>query len=38
MCSLRMPSTSTSAPVMKIAIVNAQNAGLKMSPSCSFVR
>ncbi len=28
---------STSAPLMKIAIVNAQNAGLKISPICSFV-
>ena len=32
-----MPSASTSAPLMKIAMVNAQNAGLKINPICSFV-
>ena len=37
MCRARMPSASTSAPLMKIAIVNAQNAGLKIKPICSLV-
>ena len=32
-----MPMTSTSAPLMKIAMVKAQNAGLKIRPICSFV-
>src|SRR5512134_2206830 len=32
-----MPTASTSAPLMKMAIVNAQNAGLKIRPICSFV-
>ena len=31
-----MPTTSTRLPLMKIAMVNAQNAGLKTSPICSF--
>src|SRR5688572_8228914 len=36
-CSARMPTASTSAPLMKIATVNAQKAGLKISPICSLV-
>src|SRR4029078_400683 len=32
-----MPTASTSAPLMKMATVNAQKAGLKISPICSFV-
>ena len=28
---------STSAPLMKMAMVNAQKAGLKTSPICSLV-
>ena len=36
-CSARMPTTSTSAPLMKIAMVKAQNAGLKIRPICSLV-
>src|SRR3954465_13668196 len=32
-----MPTMSTSAPLIKMAIVNAQNAGLKISPICSLV-
>src|SRR6188768_4508734 len=34
MWSARMPTTSTSAPLTKIAIVNAQNAGLQIRPIC----
>ena len=37
MCSRRIPTASTSAPLMKMAMVNAQNAGLKIRPICSFV-
>ena len=37
MCSRRMPTTSTRLPLMKMAIVNAQNAGLNTSPICSLV-
>ena len=33
----RMPTMSTRFPLMKIATVNAQKAGLKISPICSFV-
>ena len=29
-----MPTTSTSAPLTKMAIVKAQNAGLQMRPIC----
>jgi hypothetical protein len=36
-CSTRIPTRSTSAPLMKIATVKAQNAGLKISPICSLV-
>src|SRR5688500_18581285 len=32
-----MPTASTSAPLMKIATVNAQKAGLMISPICSLV-
>src|SRR6185369_1258875 len=32
-----MPTMSTSAPLMKMAMVNAQKAGLKIRPICSFV-
>jgi len=32
-----MPTTSTRLPLMKMAIVNAQKAGLKISPICSLV-
>ena len=37
MCSRRMPTMSMRLPLMKMAIVNAQNAGLNTSPICSFV-
>jgi hypothetical protein len=37
MCRRRMPTTSTRLPLMKMAIVNAQNAGLKTRPICSLV-
>src|SRR5258708_23164642 len=37
MCSARIPTMSTSAPLMKMAIVKAQNAGLKIRPICSLV-
>ena len=33
----RMPTMSTRFPLMKIATVNAQKAGLKIRPICSFV-
>jgi len=33
-----MPTTSTSAPLIRIEIVKHQNAGLKISPSCSLLR
>jgi hypothetical protein len=36
-CSWRMPTMSTRLPLMKMAIVNAQNAGLNTSPICSLV-
>src|SRR5688572_20016942 len=35
--SARMPTASTSAPLMKMATVNAQKAGLKIRPICSLV-
>ena len=36
-CKARMPMTSTRLPLMKMASVNAKNAGLNTTPICSLV-